>query len=138
MIYILPASAVLFLVWFNACQSEGQLTYARYYTVGKELYDIHCQNCHNSDGKGLQDLIPPLNDTSFLRKNREKLACIIKMGLTEPVTVKGKTFDSQMPANSQLTDIEIAEIVTYVTNSFGNNQGLYDVNETSRDLNNCK
>lgn len=121
----------------DSCKSEGQLTYARYYTNGKELYDIHCQNCHNSDGKGLQSLIPPLTDSAFLRKNKSKLACIIKYGLTTPVVVNGKTYDSQMPENSQLPDIDIAALVTYITNSFGNNQGLYDAEEATKDLKNC-
>ncbi len=134
---------ILFLIIFitafiDSCQSEGQLNYARYYTNGKQLYDTHCQNCHNADGKGLQALIPPLTDTVFLRQNRSRLACIIKFGLNEKITIHGKEYDFQMAPNSQLADIDIAALVTYITNSFGNKQGLYDDASAAGDLEKCE
>ena len=131
---------LLFLVAvavLQACQSENQINFARYYTSGKQLYDTHCQNCHNADGSGLGALIPPLSDTAFLSKNRSKLACIIKHGLRDSISIKGTLFSEPMPANHQLADIEIAEIVTFITNSFGNKQGLYDVSNAGSDLKNC-
>ena len=125
------------IVMAASCKSESQLNYARYYSNGKQLYDIHCQNCHNSDGKGLGELIPPLTDTVFLRENKSRLACIIKYGLDEKITVDGKSYDYQMPPNSQLADIDVASIVTYITNSFGNEQGLYDDAAAGADLKKC-
>jgi mono/diheme cytochrome c family protein len=122
---------------FEACQNEEQLTYARYYVNGRNLYIQHCQNCHNTDGKGLGNLYPPLTDTVFLKNNRNHLACIIKHGLKGPITIAGKTYEGEMPAESQMPDIEIAALVTYITNSFGNKQGLYSVTEAGKDLHEC-
>lgn len=125
-------------IFFNSCQSDKELEYARYYTNGKVLYETHCQNCHSSTGSGLGLLIPPLNDTTFLKKNRNNLSCFIKNGLTGSITVAGKAFDGEMPAEDHLADIEIAEIITYITNSFGNKQGIYKASQASADLEKCK
>ncbi|MGX5690749.1 c-type cytochrome [Arcticibacter tournemirensis] len=122
----------------GSCQSETDLNYARYYTNGKQLYDTYCQNCHGADGNGLQQLIPPLSDTLFLRKNRDRLACIIKNGMDEKIMVNGKEYNALMPPNPQLPDIDIAAIITYITNSFGNKQGLYDQTEATQALKKCE
>ena len=58
----------------QACQSEHELNYARYYANGKQIYEQHCQNCHGSDGQGLARLYPPLTDTLFLKKNKNRNA----------------------------------------------------------------
>lgn len=123
---------------FNACQTKDEINYARYYTGGKALYDTHCVNCHNADGNGLGQLIPPLTDSIFLQKNKTLLACIIKEGIRDSIKVHGKIYNEPMPANHQLTAIDIAKIITYISNSFGNKQGLYDVNNASSDLKNCQ
>lgn len=135
---VLLMFAAICAVLSQSCQNESQLTYARYYTNGKQLYDKHCQNCHNSDGMGLKALYPPLNDTAFLRKNRDKLACIIKHGLKDTITINGMTFTEPMPANHDLTDIDIAALITYITNTFGNKQGLYDVSSAGSHLKGCQ
>ncbi|MGV3706009.1 MAG: c-type cytochrome [Arcticibacter sp.] len=122
---------------FYACQSENDLNYARYYTNGKRLYDTHCQNCHGGDGKGLGKLIPPLTDTVFLKAHKQKLACWIKYGTSDTMLVNHIVYSSNMPANANLPDIDIAALVTYVTNTFGNKQGLYDVNDASAHLKKC-
>ena len=133
---LLSLSAVALLL-LGACQSENQISYARYYTSGKQLYDRHCQNCHSQDGTGLKGLIPPLTDTTFLSKNKGRLACIIKYGMHDTISVNGREYNSEMPGNSSLPDIDIAAIVTYITNSFGNKQGLYRTTDASEDLSDC-
>ena len=126
------------LVALKSCQSEEQITYARYYVTGRNLYIQHCQNCHSDEGKGLGKLIPPLTDTTFLSTNRNKIACIIKNGMSDTIEIHGKVYNEAMPGEPNLTNIEIAQLVTYVTNSFGNNQGLYDVEDAAKDLSVCK
>jgi mono/diheme cytochrome c family protein len=121
-----------------ACNSEEQLTYARYYSNGKKLYESRCANCHNADGTGLAALIPPLTDTLYLRENRSKLACFIRQGLHDTISVAGRTYSGAMPATPGMADIDAAAIITYVTNSFGNKQGLYDVSEASVHAKQCE
>jgi mono/diheme cytochrome c family protein len=122
---------------FYACQSEEEITYARYFTAGKQLYENKCENCHGHDGDGLAMLYPPLTDSTFLKQNKDKLACYIKIGLQGPLQVSGKNYEGLMPAQATLSDIEIAEIITYITNSFGNKQGFYPYQQVRADLQKC-
>lgn len=133
---LISAVTVLLSIIYS-CQSETELTYARYYTNGKKLYDQHCQNCHGSNGQGLGKLIPPLTDTLFLKKHKSEIVCWIRHGIKDTMRVHQVTYASEMPANASIPEIDIAAIVTYITNNFGNTHGLYDVNNASSDLKQC-
>ena len=118
---------------FSSCQSEAQIQFERYYTAGQLTYQAKCQNCHGKNGEGLNALIPPLTDTIFIKNNKNRLACFLKNGLTERITVQNKLFDEAMPPTG-LAPIEIARVLTFVTNSFGNKLGT--INEDN--LGKCK
>lgn len=126
------------LILISSCQNEASLDYQRYYTVGKKVYDQHCQNCHGKQGEGLANLMPPLTDTVYLKENKRKIACFIKNGLSGPVIVQNKLYDGKMPSEAHLSNIEIAQVITYITNSFGNKQGLHDLDMVTEDLKQCK
>jgi len=121
----------------SSCQSESEQMFNRYYTSGAMLYQGKCQNCHGMNGEGLGQLIPPFSDSVYLKKNIATLPCFIKNGANGPITVAGKTFNSKMPAQDNLSAIEVAEILTYVTNSFGNKLGLVDAPKVTADLAAC-
>ena len=121
----------------SSCQSESEMLYNRYYTSGSLLYRTHCENCHGVNGEGLSALIPSLHDSVYLKKNLSKLPCFIKNGLGDPIVVDGKIYNSKMPAQGNLSAIEVAEILTYVTNSFGNKMGLIDAPKVNADWNSC-
>ncbi|MEO8794351.1 MAG: cytochrome c [Daejeonella sp.] len=126
------------LVVMQSCQNEQEINYQRYFVNGKGLYETNCQNCHSKDGSGLKGLYPPLTDTKFITSNRNKLACIIKYGMNAKIIVSGKEYQEQMPAKQELSDIDIAQIIVYVSNSFGNKNGFYDTSDANTDLKNCK
>ena len=71
-------------------------------------------------------------------QNKNKLACIIKNGQNEPIKINNIPFDGNMPGNPALADIDIAQLIVYITNSFGNKQGFYSDQQVLKDLNNCK
>jgi len=127
-------TAIICMVY--SCQSEDQIEYMRYYTAGQDLYKTKCQNCHGAQGEGLAALIPPLTDSVYLKANSNKLACYVQNGLQLPILVKGKAFNGQMPP-AGLSPIEIAQVLTYVKNSFGNNMGLYNLEKANQDLSKC-
>jgi mono/diheme cytochrome c family protein len=120
-----------------ACQSEADLEYSRYYSAGTVIYQNRCQNCHGAKGEGLQALIPPLTDTAYLKANKNNLACIVKYGLKSGIYLDHKFFQGEMPAND-ISVVEIAEVLTYVTNSFGNKAGAVTSKQVENDLKGCK
>ena len=88
---------------------------------GKQVYMGLCFACHQPDGKGLPGAFPPLAGSDFLQADRERAIRIVLKGLIGPVTVNGTTFNSAMPPQEAvLTDRQIADALTYVFNSWGN------------------
>lgn len=120
-----------------ACQSEADIEYMRYYTAGKLIYQGKCQNCHGGAGQGLQALMPPLTDTVYLHNNKTQLPCIIKNGMKGDISLAGKFYQGEMPP-VDLSPVEIAEVLTYVTNSFGNKMGTVTTDAVNADLKGCK
>ena len=125
-----------FFAMIYSCQSDASIEYDRYYSGGAVVYHDHCRNCHGDKGEGLNGLIPPLTDTLLLKSDKNKLACQLKYGLNGKITVNGKTFDGAMPA-SNLSPIEMAQVITYITNSFGNKQGIFTDDQVQNALKNC-
>lgn len=136
-VYLLPFTFILTCI-FVSCQSESEIEYKRYYIQGRNIYQTQCKNCHGENGEGLGTLIPPLKAADYLKKHKEQLACIIQNGLKDTIQVNGKLYSGQMPAQVQLSPIEIAEVITYVTNTFGNRQGMYQVEKVNVDLEKCR
>lgn len=120
-----------------ACQNDESLEFKRYYSSGALVYQQHCQNCHGSNGEGLSALIPPLSDSTYLRKNLGALPCYVKNGLKGSIIIKGKTFEDAMPAND-LSPVEIAQVLTYIGNSFGNKLSTIDEQSVQKNLAGCK
>jgi mono/diheme cytochrome c family protein len=120
-----------------SCQSDEQIEFNRYYSAGTAIYQAHCENCHGEKGEGLQSLIPPLTDSTYLKNNRTSLTCYLKNGLKGKLTVHSRSFEGEMPA-SDLSPIEIAKVLTYVTNSFGNKMGLINLQEVQNSIEKCK
>ncbi|KQC01147.1 cytochrome c [Pedobacter sp. Hv1] len=121
-----------------SCQSAGEIEQAKYLTSGKDIYIKNCQNCHGANGEGLGELAPPLTDTIFLKANKSQLACIIKNGSSKGVTIHGKKYEGKMPAFEKMADIDVAQVIVYITNSFGNKQGMYKYEQVPFDLEKCK
>jgi mono/diheme cytochrome c family protein len=132
------ATITVLLAIIISCQSEEQLEFQRYYNGGKILYEKHCQNCHSAKGEGLSNLIPPLTDPVYLKNNKHTLACMVKYGINETIiTVNGKAYEGAMPA-TDLAPVDIAMVLTYVTNSFGNKMGVIRAENVEADLLKCK
>ena len=138
LIVCLATCVLLFATVFVSCQNEAEIEYKRYYIQGRNIYQTQCKNCHAENGEGLGGLIPTLQQVDYLKKNKNQLACIIWNGVKGEMEVNGKLYNGQMPAQAQLSPIEIAEVITYVTNSFGNGQGIYQVEKVNGDLRNCR
>ncbi|MFD1143235.1 c-type cytochrome [Larkinella insperata] len=134
---VLIGLAVSFLFFQTACQSQEELKKEKYFVEGYQLYTEHCANCHQTDGKGLEALYPPINASDYLQ-HKEKVICLIRFGQNEPITVNGKRFSRPMPANPQLTDIDVAAITTYIYNKWGNETVISEVKDVSKVLDVCR
>jgi nitrite reductase (NO-forming) len=104
----------------TAAHQEGKLTLELQIEAGKVLYKGTCSACHQPDARGLPNVFPPLAGSDFLLADSRRAIGIVLNGLSGPVTVNGNSFNSVMAPLSQLNDDEIAHILTFVNNSFGN------------------
>ncbi|SER77892.1 c-type cytochrome [Pedobacter rhizosphaerae] len=121
-----------------SCQNQETIDLQNYLSSGKDIYKAKCQNCHGENGEGLGQLAPPLTDSVFLKNNKARLACIIKNGLNEEISILDKTYKEKMPGFPELTDIEVAQVKVFITNSFGNNQGFSSYHQVAKELGKCK
>jgi len=80
----------------------------------------------------LPNVFPPLAKSSLLAATPKRAMTIVTHGLTGKVTVNGHEYDSVMPPMSQLTDDEVANILTYVLNSWGNPGGQFSKDEVTK------
>jgi len=88
---------------------------------GASVFANRCAACHQATGLGLPGAFPPLAGSEYVLGEEESVVRIVLRGLTGPVTVKGQTFNGAMPAwVDQLSDAEIAAVLTYVRSSWGN------------------
>ncbi len=99
------------------------------FVQGAEVYqrDGHCVTCHQPDGNGLPAAgFPPLENTEWVNGSKERLIKLTLNGLHGPIEVKGKRYPGFVPMTQfkgLLNDQEIAAVLTYVRNSFGNQGG---------------
>lgn len=91
---------------------------------GEELYTMACLACHQAEGRGLEGIYPSLVKSDWVSGDPTRLVKIIMHGLTGPIILNGKSFQSasdlQMPAMGGLSDKQIADVLTYIRSRFGN------------------
>jgi mono/diheme cytochrome c family protein len=87
---------------------------------GEDIYKRHCLACHQTDGSGNPGMYPPLDNTKMVNGDKEELIGIIINGLSGEIEVKGEIYNQVMVPHNFLSDREIADLLTYVRNSFGN------------------
>ncbi len=111
---------------------RGALTLDEQIKAGEALFAGTCSVCHQSNGAGLPNVFPPLAKSDYLLKDKQRAIGVVLHGLQGPVTVNGQSFNSVMPPMTQLNDDEVANILTYVLNSWGNKGGAVSAAEVER------
>lgn len=115
----------------TAAAEQGTLSLEQQIKAGEALFAGTCSVCHQASGQGLEGVFPPLAGSDLLAKDPHRAVQIVLNGLTGSVTVNGKVFNSVMPPMSQLNDDELANILTYVTHSWGNQGYVYSATEVA-------
>lgn len=87
---------------------------------GKKVYVQNCLTCHQADGTGVATMNPPLIKTTYVLGDKATLIKIVLNGFNEDVLINGQSYSNSMTPHATLTDQEIADVLTYVRNSFGN------------------
>ena len=129
--YLLCCLLVL-VMGIQACQNEQRITEARYYVNGMALYQKRCQNCHGEQGLGFKNLYPALTESPAIKAQKD-LACLIRFG-SQQRSLPGR---QAMPGNTDLAPIDIAYLIHYISNSFGNEAPFYSLEQVQSDLKNC-
>ena len=137
-LYLIAAVIILF-----SCTSQPDHRqdyspkFQQYYVQGGILYQQYCSNCHQSNGKGLGRLYPPVDQSDFMDNNFEEVVCIIKYGKQGTLLVNDIDYNMTMKSNPGLTELEVAEISTYIYNTWSHKKGLVDVKEVNQILSTC-
>jgi len=90
---------------------------------GKKVYVQNCLTCHQADGSGVATMNPPLIKTTYVLGDKPTLIKIVLNGFNEDVEINGQKFSNTMTPHDSMTDQEIADVLTYVRNSFTNKAG---------------
>jgi len=88
--------------------------------AGEKVFTQNCVSCHQVDGLGVPHMNPPLSKTDYVLGNNTRLIKIILNGFNEDVDINGERYSNAMASHDFLKDQEIANVLTYVRNSFGN------------------
>ena len=86
---------------------------------GQSVFEAFCVTCHQAGGQGVEGVYPPLAGSDYLLGKREASIRGVKYGQRGPMVVNGVTYDNTMMPMG-LSDQEIADVMNYVRNSWGN------------------
>ena len=88
---------------------------------GKKIYETRCLVCHQADGGGVPNMNPPLDgSTNVVGNNIARLVRIVKNGYSEKIALDGFFYNNVMTANPDFKDEDIANVLTYIRNSWDN------------------
>ena len=89
---------------------------------GRLVYNDSCITCHMASGEGVANVFPPLANSDYLKNNQLESLKGIKYGQNGKIVVNGKTYNGAMAALG-LADDEVADVMNYINNSWGNKYG---------------
>jgi len=113
--------------------AAGTLSPEQQVAAGKSLYVGTCSVCHQDQGTGLPGVFPPIAESDYVAAHdKQALIRIVLNGLTGPVKVNGQDYNSVMPPMSQLTDDEVANILTYVRRDWNGAGDVVTKDEVAR------
>ena len=116
----------------TASSASGTLSLQDQVHAGEALFAGTCSVCHQANGAGLAGVFPPLAKSDFLAADTGRAIDAVLRGLTGKLKVNGVDYDSVMPPMNQLNDDEVANILTYVLNSWGNPGGRISTDDVKK------
>lgn len=99
--------------------------------LGKRMFESICFACHQKEGQGVPNAFPPLAKSDYLMADRARAIRTVLSGQQGKITVNGVEYNGVMPAQN-LTDDEVANVITYVMNSWGNQADMVTSTEVAK------
>ena len=112
-------------------KSTKEKSLAQKMSDGKQVYMKTCFACHQAAGQGIPNAFPPLAKSDYLNADVDRAIELVKNGKTGEITVNGQKYNSVMTAQN-ITDLEIADVMTYIYNSWGNNKTNVTVSRVNK------
>ncbi|MFC5412071.1 c-type cytochrome [Larkinella bovis] len=97
--------------------------------LGSKVYGVYCAACHQRNGRGDSQRFPPLAESEWVLGDKNRLIEVLLKGLEGPIEVKGQSYNNVMPQHDFLKDEDIAEVLTFVRQSFGNSASAISADE---------
>lgn len=98
---------------------------------GRALYIKYCLTCHQTNGGGVPQMYPPLEKSTWVNGDKNRLIGVLLKGLNGEIEVNEEIYDQTMPKFDYLTDDQISKILTYVSGNFENKATLITPEEVS-------
>lgn len=99
------------------------------FAAGEKIYNEKCMVCHQKDGKGVEGTFPPLAKSDYLLADKERAILQTLSGSKNPITVNGIEYPGNVMTVFQLTDNEVADVLNYILNAWGNKGGTVTIDE---------
>ena len=109
-------------------KSTSEKSLADKIAAGKSLYNKTCFACHQANGEGIPNAFPPLAKSDYLNEDVKRAIDVVVHGKSGEITVNGVKYNSVMTKQT-LSDEEVADVLTYVYNSWGNNKTNVSIND---------
>ncbi|WP_228702827.1 c-type cytochrome [Salisaeta longa] len=98
---------------------------------GAQIYSSRCASCHQANGEGIAGVFPPISGSRWVTGEKARVIRILLHGMKGEVEVKGETYNGNMPAWKQLSDKEIAAVITHERTSWGNDASPISAEEVA-------
>jgi nitrite reductase (NO-forming) len=122
---ILSIALISATCWLSLAQQD---TLQQSMKRGMEVYSANCTTCHMAEGEGVEGAFPPLAKTDYLKDTKRAINIVLK-GQEGEIKVNGKTYNVPMAALGHLSDQEVADVLNYVRNSWGNKNPMIKVSQ---------
>ena len=125
-------SAIVILIGLlNASSLVAQNELKASMERGQEIYMGYCVTCHQSEGQGIEGVFPPLAKSDYLMADKKRSIDAIKNGMEGEIVVNGVTYNNIMTSLG-LDDQEVADVLNFVRNSWGNKGEMVKVKEVEK------
>jgi mono/diheme cytochrome c family protein len=99
---------------------------------GRAVFGRTCATCHQQNGQGMRGAFPPLAGSPYVNGDKARLIRIVLHGLNGQLVLHEQRYNGVMPPWKSLSDADMAAVLTYVRNNFGNAAGPVTAQEVAR------